>query len=183
MALTLKQNKVINDLSKLCYNFLPGNPHPYADQRISYRGIADEMGLLSFWPGGSKTPAITTLLECTYEFKRDLFCNLILEIVRRGMKYTEITKEEIIELNNLVFQLDFKIPELWDQDFLNSLNSAETETMESLDLNVDDKEQLDDLHDKLLEIGAIEGPNRGFAFEKYLNEMFRFFDLKPKKFL
>lgn len=179
MTLTLPQSKIIKDLATLLYPFLPGNPHPYADQRISFKGIAEEMGLRSFWPAGSKQPAITTLLENTYDFKKDLFCNLILEIVRRGMKYSEITKEEIVLLNDLVQKLEFKVPELWDPDFLNSLPSEEAKQTENIDSEENNKQKLKYMVDKLLEIAEIEGPSRGFAFEKYLNELFELFDLEP----
>jgi hypothetical protein len=45
------------------------------------------MNLIMFWQEGSKLPAITNLLVNTLDHRRDLFCDLILEIVRRGLKY------------------------------------------------------------------------------------------------
>ena len=87
MSLTLDEIKAISEMAKLLYSFLPGNPHPFADQSISFKGIAYELELGKFWQGGSKLPAITTLLERTLKYKRDKFCALILEIVKRGIKY------------------------------------------------------------------------------------------------
>ena len=87
MSLLLKQTQVITKIANLLYNFLPENPHPFADQSISFRGIAYELGLENFWSGGSKLPAIINLLEKTLEFRPEMFYRLMLEIVSRGIKY------------------------------------------------------------------------------------------------
>ena len=129
---------------------------------------------------GSKTPAITTLLEKTLDIKRDLFCNLLLEIVRRGIKYTnnQITREEIEELNQLIEKVGFKIPELWDSEFLTSFPSeVKTPSEKSKKVN---KEDLKRLERELIRISEIKDQSRGFAFERYLNELFRLFDLEPR---
>lgn len=170
MSLSLSESQAVNEMAKVLYNFLPGNPHPYADQSVSFKGIAYEMGLMDFWPRGSKTPAITTLLEKTLDIKRDLFCNLLLEIVRRGIKYTnnQITREEIEELNQLIEKVGFKIPELWDSDFMTSLPSeAKTPSEKTKKVN---KEDLKRLEEELIRISEIKDQSRGFAFERYLNE-------------
>ena len=39
MALTLEESEAVSRLAGYLYGFLPGNPHPYADQRISFQGI------------------------------------------------------------------------------------------------------------------------------------------------
>ncbi len=70
--------------------------------------------------------AITTLLEKTLETHRSSFCQLISEIVRKGLVYRTnkrepITREEIQALNELITRVHFKIPELWDPLFLDTL--------------------------------------------------------------
>jgi hypothetical protein len=52
----------------------------------------------------------------TLAYKEREFCNLIIESIRRGIKYREsknpITKEEIEISNEYIKDLGFKIPEL-----------------------------------------------------------------------
>lgn len=52
MSLSLSESQATSEMAVILYNFLPGNPHPYADQSISFRGIAYERGLTDFWPQG-----------------------------------------------------------------------------------------------------------------------------------
>jgi hypothetical protein len=65
MTLKLAEVQALNDLAKVLYSFLPGTNNPWADPRISFAGIAQELGLANFWSGGSKLPAISTLLTGT----------------------------------------------------------------------------------------------------------------------
>lgn len=184
MGLSLQESQAINELASVFYDFLPGNPHPYADQSISFRGIAEEMGLIMFWPEGSKLPSITTLLEKTLDKKRDLFCDMVLKIVHRGMKYRNnksypLTREEIELMNELILKVKFKIPDMWDKDFLNSLPSEEVnEECESFDINHD---EIQSLKKELLSLTETKNhQQRGFQFEKFLNELFNIFSLQPK---
>ena len=113
MSLTLKETQTLAEISEFLYSFLPGQPHPFADQGISFAGIARELSLGKFWQGGSKQPAINALLENTLDLTREKFCPLILEIVRRGIKYrggkgSPITREDIQTLNELILEVGFK---------------------------------------------------------------------------
>ena len=60
---TLEQGLALDDLAQRLYEFLPGKPHPYGDQTLSFPGVAAELGLAGYWGGGSKQPAIRRLLE------------------------------------------------------------------------------------------------------------------------
>lgn len=185
MGLSLSESQTINELAKVFKDFLPGNPHPYADYSISFQGIADEMGLIRFWPSGSKLPAIATLLEYTLDLKRDLFCDMVLEIVKRGMKYRNnksepILREEIEFINELILKLKFKIPDLWNEDFLNSLPSEEMEIEECENLEISN-EEIKNLEIELLALMETQNhQKRGFEFEKFLNRFFKVFGLQPK---
>ena len=44
MSLSLSESQAVNEMAKVLYNFLPGNPYPYADQSVSFKGIAYEGG-------------------------------------------------------------------------------------------------------------------------------------------
>ena len=182
MPLALKYSKAISDIAEYLYDFLPGNPHPYANQSISFKGVAYEMGLSKFWMGGSKLPAITALLSHTYEHERGKFCNLIISIVNKGITYRAkkqpVSKKEIITLNDLIAKLDFKIPELWDKSFLDSLPyEAEEKPVQPIAKQVNYATLLTDFTVML----TLEPQSRGFAFEKFLNVLFDEFGLNPRK--
>ena len=87
MSLSLSETQVIAELADHLYDYLPGKAHPYARPPISFETIAVQSGLGNFWPGGSKLPAITALLEHTLEHQRGRFCDLVVTVVREGIKY------------------------------------------------------------------------------------------------
>lgn len=187
MGLSLAETKAIQQIADLLYFYLPGKPHPFADQRISFAGVVYEYGLKDFWQGGSKGPAITAFLENTLEQKRDVFCSVILEIVRRGIKYRgnkgqPISREEIESLNELILKVRFKIPELWDKEFIESLptskqQKASEQAQEKEKVN---QEKRKELVDRLLSVEKLLPHERGFAFERFLNETFDVFKLNPR---
>jgi len=176
----LEKTKIISEVAKLLYSFLPGNPHPFADASLSFRGIAYELGLGQFWQAGSKLPAITNLLEKALE--KGQFCPLIIRVVHYGIKYRanrgdDVTRNEIRDLNELLLKLGFKVPELWERSFLESLPSAEEETPEKKEL---DRNKLVELKDKLVGLSKLPPQKRGYAFQDFLQGLFSLFDLKPK---
>ena len=85
MPLSLAESQAINSIAAHLNDFLPGTPHPYANQSISFAGVAQNTGLSQLWTGGSKLSAITTLLEKTLETHRSSFCQLISEIVQSSL--------------------------------------------------------------------------------------------------
>lgn len=185
MNLSLIEIQTISEMADFLYPFLPGNPHPYADQSISFAGIASDLDLERFWTGGSKRPAIATLLEGTLSQAKNKFCPLMIQIVTLGLKYrgksNPITKEEIEQLNEFINKLDFKIPELWNPNFLEGLPSvkpkedkvatAKKETLKNI---------LPLLLKELLNLEKLASQKRGYAFEKFLNTLFNTFDMKAR---
>lgn len=183
MSLSLKGTQTLAEISEFLYSFLPGQAHSFADQRISFAGVARELGLGNFWQGRSKQPAINALLENTLDLRREKFCPLILEIGRRGIKYrgskgNPITKEDVRTLNELVLKLGFKIPELWDESFLASLPRESAEEVESS--NKIPAERLKELRDLLLPLERLPPQQKGVEFERLLNELFNVFSLQPR---
>lgn len=186
MPLSLQKTKSVAEISSLLYNFLPGQAHPFADQRISFAGIAYELGLDHFWTGGSKLPAITSLLEKTLENRSDLFCSLLLEIVRRGIKYRDskgnpITREEIKKLNENIVKVEFKIPELWDPSFLDTLPSNQPKRTDNKEKGKTSIVDFAKLRKDFLNIEKLPPHERGFAFERFLTEFFKAFNLNPRR--
>ena len=110
-----------------------------------------------------------------------MFCDLILEIVRKGMIYrtnksNPITREEILKLNELISRVNFKIPDLWNPKFLESLPSATPKPQEKPQSN----NNLYKLKQNLMELGRLQPQVRGYAFEKFLNSFFEVSNLAPK---
>lgn len=182
MALSLKESQALTELADRLYPFLPGKPHPYADQSLSFPGVAAKLGLAGYWPAGSKGPAITRLLTATLETERGRFCPLILAIVQQGMAYRmkkdPVTREEIEEVNAIILRVGFKIPELLDPEFLNGL--PRKDKSKSADTSAPDPKAIADLQKKLTELQAVNAVERGFAFERLLSELFGLYGLTPR---
>lgn len=185
MNLTLSETQTISELADFLYPFLPGKAHPFADQSISFAGIAIDLGLERFWTGGSKRPAIAALLEGTLSQARSKFCHLMIQIVTRGLKYrgksNPITKEEIEQLNKLIKKVGFKIPELWDPKFLRGLPSIELEKDKVAAAKLETlKNTLPLLLNGLLNLEKLAPQKRGYAFEKFLTTLFNAFGMQAR---
>ncbi len=193
-ATTLAETQALAEMADLLYSFLPGSGAPY-----TWREAAAQHGLESFWVGGSKLPAITQLLEVTFERRRDRFCDLLLTAVKQGTKYRlrkrePVTREEIQRLNALVRRVGFGIPELLDQKFLDGLPSKPSPTTPDSVASVrpqpdpeaearrrlaEETEQLRQKFVALLTEKNVQA--RGYAFEGFLNDLFRVNGLAPRE--
>jgi hypothetical protein len=183
MTLSLQESQALNDMAETLYSFLPGSPHPYAAPEISFPGVAQKFGLSKYWIGGSKRPALTQLLQTTLEKKRNLFSNLILEIVRTGMIYRNNKKdpiklEEIQKLNDQLRRISLKIPELWDPAFIDSLPRLYQK--EKAQIKQTNQDIFHKLKEDLVKLTSLAPQPRGFAFEKFLNELFLAYNLNPR---
>jgi len=174
--------QIATELANQMYDYLPANPNPYADQSISFPGCAQKVGLGGFWAGGSKKPALSRLLSETLEKSRGKFCPLIVEIVKTSIIYknnknSPITREEIERLNKIIQKVGFKIPELWNLQFLESLprekKDEEKPTANKLEL-------IKNLKEEYIGLLNLEPHKRGYAFQDFLNKFFSAFDLAPK---
>jgi len=183
MTISLAESQAINEIASLLYDFLPGKPHPYADQSISFKGVANIVGVGQYWSDGSKLPSLAQLLERTLQYQRDKFCDLILGIVHAGLIYRNnkgnpINREEIKRLNELLRKVQFKIPDLWNPEFLDSLPSVHHfDSQQSTKIS---SEQTWELKDALIKLSQLSPQQRGFAFEKFLNRLFELNDLAPR---
>jgi len=181
MALSLAESQAVSEIASHLYSFLPANPHPRADQSISFGGVAARLGLQRHWQTGSKLPALTRLLAGVLEHDRDKFCPLIVEIVRTGLKYRHgkepVTREEIEKLNALLLNVKFKIPEFHDPGFLNSLPGGAQRPTAAQGLAA---EVLANLQQRLLAISPLPPQKRGLRFETFLAELFEAYKLAPR---
>ena len=179
----LEQGLTLDDLAQHLYDFLPGTPHPYADKDLSFPGVARELGLSKYWQGGSKQPAIRKMLEGVLNSGTGKFSPLIVQIVQRSMtrrkRNDPITREDIERLNVLLIKLSVKIPELHSAAFLNRLPSAEKSSSTPTPAGVPPR-ALADLQSRLTELMQMPAQPRGFAFEKFLSELFALYGLAPR---
>jgi hypothetical protein len=185
MALSLVETQTISEMADFLYGFLPGNPHPFANQSISFAGVASDLELERFWTGGSKRPAIAALLEGTLSQARDKFCPLMIQIVTRGIKYrgksNPITREEIESLNGFIQRFGFKIPELWDANFLRTLPSTKPQQVKEAAAKAEAlKNTLPLLLNELVGLNNLAPQERGYAFEKFLTALFNAFAMQPR---
>ena len=126
MILSIKESQAVSDLANLLYDFLPGSGHPTWKGHVSFKTVAQKVGVGSLWQPGSKLPMIVNLLEQTLDQRRHLFERLVLEVVRAGITYRQknaspVTPEDIDQLNGTLLQLGFKFPDLWDPELHTSL--------------------------------------------------------------
>ena len=123
--LPLREAQSVEDLADLLYDFLPCS----GNAKTAFPIAAGEAGVGDFWVAGSKRPAIVQLLSATLEHRRHKFTALVLAIVRQSMtwrrgKGNPLTRPEMDRLNALLPRGSFKIPELLESGFLDSLAKA-----------------------------------------------------------
>ncbi len=126
MTLSLKDSQTVADLAEVLYSFLPGSGHLNWKGHVTFKTVAEKVGVGDFWQPGSKTPMIVALFSRTLQERRHLLEPLVLEVVRAGITYRHknnnpITPAEIDTLNGLILQIGFKFPDLWDPEFRTSL--------------------------------------------------------------
>jgi hypothetical protein len=179
--MSLSETQTLNKLSGHLYNFLPGS----GNNRFSFPIAAQKAGVPEFWIAGSKRPAILNLLESTLAARRNRFCPLILEIVKHSIPWRHgrsdgLTADEIDYLNALLLRLEFKIPELHEPKFRESLRGKKTVAPDAPERLKVDPLALTALGRDLLSLSALAPVPRGFAFERLLTEAFALFNLAPR---
>ena len=182
MPLSLKESQALAELADRLYPFLPGKPHPYADQSLSFPGVAAKLGLAQHWSAGSKKPAITRLMTDTLESGTGRFCSLILAVVQHGIIYRmnkePVTREEIERLDAIILRIGYGIHELRDPEFLKELPTESNG--KAVDSDGPDPTRFADLQEQLTELQSLSPVKRGFAFERFLSSLFDLFDLAPR---
>jgi hypothetical protein len=187
-SLTIQETQAIAKLAGVLYNFIPGSTFAPTGVKIDFGTVAHSVGLGHLWLGGSKQPAIEALLEGTLQTKRDKFCDLMIRIVQEGIKYRNrkkqpITKEEIQKINNLIAQLHFKIPELHNPDFIAKLPTGklvEERGKDQTKSHIVNLGKLAGIKNEFMKIGQLQPRPRGYAFEKFLHELFETYNFTPK---
>ena len=199
MTLPLKESRAVSDIAELLYHFLPGSGSSQWKGHVSFKTVAERVGVGDFWQPGSKIPMITTLLERILEYRRERFEPLMLEIVRAGLTYRQkqgnpITPEEIQKLNGLILEIGFKFPDLWDPGFITSLRADSSErakeyvnqAMQREKLKATERSarnnELEKLKRQFYNLhGIIDRNKAGLQLEKVLNRLFELHGLSPRE--
>lgn len=179
--MSFREAQAVEDLADLLYDFLPGS----GNNRTAFPLAAAQAGVGDLWIPGSKRPAIVQLLTATLEQRRALFTRLIVAIVRQAMTYRRgkgnpLSREEIDRLNNLLPDVQLKIPELLDPSFLGSFGSPKVAKPASQVAATLGAEKAHELATLLIEITKLDPQLRGLRFEGFLNELFAGFGLAPR---
>jgi Restriction endonuclease len=174
----MKDSQAIADLANILYHFLPGS----GNARLAFPIAAAQAGVERYWIPGSKRPAITQLLQETYNADRHRFCPLIEAIVRQSLTWSQgkgapMRRDEIDALNAVLLRLGFKIPELYDPRFLAGLAGSTKPVPAQTGLNAT---LAAELQRELIELAQLSPTMRGLRFEHFLTELFAAFGLAPK---
>lgn len=199
MSLPLKECRAAREMADLLYDFLPGSGSSKWKGHVSFRTVAEKVGVGDFWQPGSKTPMIAALIEKTLEFRRGRFEPLIIEIVRAGLTYRQkqgnpVKPADIKKLNGLILEVGFKFPDLWDEGFISSLKADGTsrarehveQEIQKEKLKVTERSQrsveLENLKREFFELHQTEDRNKaGLQLEKILNRLFHLHALAPRE--
>lgn len=190
--LSLTQVSLVSQLSEHLYEYLPGTS---AWNAYTFESAAKGAGVAAFWQGGSKLPAITTLLECTLDQRQASFVRLVELVVIEGVKYRRrkgnaVTREDIHFVNGRLRELDFPYSKLSHESFLASLptsraHSSDPTPERSHETNVEPTREgptlvLERLRRDFLELQTMSDRQRaGIAFERLLGEVFTLNGLSP----
>jgi hypothetical protein len=176
---SLAQNAALEELSLALSEFLPGTPHPYGNANLSFPAIANKLGLGDCWPSqGNKHQRVRLLLD--EALQRGKFTVLIQEVVKRGMTHHRVTRAQMVKLSRTVERVGFKIAELNDRHFLDSLPSGHSERTTDTFAPASLHEQIVTLSLLYRELKQLDEVPRGFAFEKFLSDLFWAFELAPR---
>ena len=175
-----QERQIVEDLADLLYDFLPGT----GNSRTAFPLAAHHVGLADAWIGGSKRPAIITLLADTLQNKQShLFRPLITQIVQQAMTWRQgknnpLTREEMTRLNRLLSSLSLPIPDLQDTSFLNSLPSSRATSADPAASVLPEALAIELATDHLA-LSTTDPHPRGYAFERFLTKLFEAYGLAP----
>ena len=199
MALSLQVSRAAGELAQAVYDFLPGSGNATWRGHVSFRTVAEKVGVGGFCQQGSKLPMVTVLIEKTLELRRDIFEPLIIEIVRAGMVYRRgksnpVTFGEMTKINQHIAAIGFKFPDLWDPAFLSSLatdppvtpsNAKTDEEPSRKDEEAERRQRSSALQELKTKFFGLHGESNrakaGILLERLLNELFAINDLAPRE--
>lgn len=197
MPISLKDSQIVSALAEVLYELLPGSGNTAWRGHVTFATVAERLGLGRFWPGGSKQPAIQTLLELTLEQQRALFEPLMVEIVRAGIAYRKknrnpLTTRELDQITGHMLDLGFSCAQLREPALRTTLAQSDAERAYDAvkraqldeELRRNQRSQRDQLFDLMRELEQLaelkDRAAAGRRFEALLVNLFEAFGLKAR---
>lgn len=195
MSLLVRQ-RAIDDLATVCARLLPYSSNPEWRGHVSVQTICADMRV-GYWQAGSKVPGLRRLFDAQQKASGMTFQKLVVRIVQEGLGYRRkkgnpVEPSELDALNDAVFRLGYKIPELWDPTFRQELQDdilgVSQQRVENIGKRLDLEKHSEatrtqrtiELKDAFLELHRM--PDRqeaGRQLERILNGLFELSGLKP----
>lgn len=172
---------MLGNVAKILYDWLPGSAPPFGKVH-TFRDSARENGLERYWPGGSKLPAIQYLLEGALLEHR--LVPLIITVAREGIKYRNkkgqpITRAEVEALSKALQELGYRISELHEPSFLNSLPTIGGFS-HIRELTPSPSEMASFLSKYAQMLQNPDYQSRGYELQGFLHDLFDAFGLSPR---
>lgn len=183
MALTLTEKLTVTALSKLLYNFLPAS----GNNSTSFPLAAAEAGVPDSWPviGGSKGPGIERMLTWMLTTRRERLPRLVEVIVAQSVSYRSrhepLSRQEVSEVEQLFAKLGVDLPALRNRGLLDSLADRNTSPVAAAPSSpAIAPAVLQDLERRHMALVELAPQPRGYAFEKFLTDLFDAYGLAPR---
>lgn len=185
MGLDFVKKVAVGKIAEILYDFLPAS----GNGNTSFPIAAQKIGLSRYWEHNSKLPAIKSFIEKVLLTESNKLVPFLEEVVQqsmiwRGSGERALRRSEVEELNSRLLSLGYKSKHLTNLDFLSMLQdndlggSNRAETPLKVSISGSDRERL---LNSLMDIGKLDPQPRGFAFERFLNELFGAYGLNPGK--
>lgn len=141
------------------------------------------------WNENTKFESVSQLIDRMSK-RQDLFQNDLLSLIREvsnmndfsHLKFWDDSKSKIQKAQESVEKLRNQVKGHFDViEELKRVEARREKNQENLKVSISYQEKLNDLKTKFFEIASnTNAQTKGFQFEKFLNELFFFFDLDPK---
>lgn len=188
MPLKVGQGHIITEIANLLADFLPAT----FNNTTSFPIAARNAGVEHLWSyQGGKKGSVARMLKAAYEDNPRKMLRAIKQIVDLGLGYRSrgdkvpISRQEVELLNELLLRLKLRIESLNAEEFLCRLPGKAPEpkpqpkdgsSPKALDPN-----KCRVLREKLISLSSLLPQERGYKFESFLNELFAFNGMEPKR--
>jgi hypothetical protein len=175
-------------MANLVADFLPAS----FNNTTSFPIAARNAGVTKYWNyEGGKKGSVARMFKLAYQDDPRRLLAVVKEIVDLGLGYRSrgdkepINREEIERLNELLLKLGLRIKSFNEPDFLLRLPrksdkpKAQSPTAAPPVSKKPDAKACAELKAELLRIGSLAPHDRGYSFEKFLNQLFKVHGMSP----
>lgn len=181
--MSLAQQLVITAIAKHLYGFLPAS----GNNRTSFPLAAAQAGVAEAWPPGavSKGPGVERMIAWVLANRPDRLPALMETIVAQSVSYRgrgaePLSCEEVVELDRLLLKLGVHVPAIRAADLLSALPSRVPPPANTVAASAVAATVLRELEQRHRDLAAMTPQPRGFAFERFLTDLFAAYGLAPR---